>query len=142
MLRSPAAAVSDPSSFSNAQKKSVLLGWPSRSTAMLPAKLRGSVQVTFGNASVTSKSVAGVSAWGVCAFARGARGRTALPVGAEVAVGLAGVVVGPAAGRGRELGAGAVGEERKGRKREERSEERRPAHFEGSWECRPGAGLL
>ena len=66
-------------------------------------------------------------------------GRTALPVGAEVAVGLAGVVVGPAAGRGRELGAGVVSEERKGRKREERGEERRPAHFE-RWLGVPAGG--
>lgn len=55
--RSPAAAVSEPFSFSNPQKKSVLFGWPSLFTPMLPAKLRGSVQVTPGSESVTSKSV-------------------------------------------------------------------------------------
>ena len=37
------------------------------------------------------------------------------------------------------MGAGAVGEERKGRKREERGEERRPAHFE-RWLGVPAGG--
>ena len=55
--RSPAVAVSDPVSFSNAQKKSVLFGWPALFTPTFPAKLRGRVQVTFVNVSVTSKSV-------------------------------------------------------------------------------------
>ena len=50
-------AVSEPYSFSNAQKKSVSFGWPGLSTAMFPAQLRGSGKVTFGRGFVTSKSV-------------------------------------------------------------------------------------
>ena len=54
--RSFAAAVREPSVFSHAQKKSVLLGWPGRSTGMFPAKLRDSDQETPGKGSVTWKS--------------------------------------------------------------------------------------
>ena len=55
-LLSVAFVVSDPFVDSNAQKKSVLLGCPSRCTPILPAKLRVSGHVTFGKGSVTSKS--------------------------------------------------------------------------------------
>lgn len=53
-----AFAVKEPFVASNPQKKSVLFGWPSRCTPMLPAKLRPSGHVTFGKGSVTSKSTA------------------------------------------------------------------------------------
>lgn len=55
-LLSPAFAVKEPFVDSNAQKKSVLFGCPSRCTPMLPAKLRPNGHVTFGKGSVTSKS--------------------------------------------------------------------------------------
>ena len=54
-----AGAVREPfwPTFSNAQKKSVLLGWPARFTGMLPAKERGREAVMLGSVWVTSKSV-------------------------------------------------------------------------------------
>jgi hypothetical protein len=55
--RSPALAVNEPFSRSQAQKNRVSLGKPARSTAMLPAQLRVSGKEAFGSGCVTWKSV-------------------------------------------------------------------------------------
>lgn len=101
--RSPAAAVSEPFSFSNPQKKSVLFGWPSLFTPMLPAKLRGSDQVTPGSESVTSKSVHERGLRQAVSIGVAKR-LTALPIRAKIAGRLAGVVLRPAAGSRGQLG--------------------------------------
>jgi hypothetical protein len=53
LSRSPALAVRDPFSRSNAQKKSVSFGNPGRSTAMFPAQFLPRSNVTLGSACVT-----------------------------------------------------------------------------------------
>lgn len=56
LLRELAGTVSDPFDFSKPMKNKVSLGWPARWTGMLPAKVRGSGNVTLGNLSFTVKS--------------------------------------------------------------------------------------
>lgn len=87
------AFVKEPFSFSKAQKKRVLFGWPCLSTGMLPAKLRPPRgNVTFGRASVTSKSIHDLNA---SRLNEKQKSLTGLPLRAEIAAWLARIVVRP-----------------------------------------------